>query len=91
MSDAMRKVRRDICRDDFNVLDVFDQWILWRHGVPNLSTNSFGYILHHANGDEKKAYRLFFEYLEEYLAEREKIGAEGIKAGLKAYYESKAK
>lgn len=74
--------------EDLKAFDAFEEWVLWRHGAPKLSTNSFGYILHHAAGDESRAFGLFFEYLEEFLLEREKIGAKGIRAGLKSYYDS---
>jgi hypothetical protein len=38
---------------------------------------------------KKKAFNLFFEFFEEYLVDRERLGADGIKAGLKSFYESK--
>jgi hypothetical protein len=77
------------CGDDLKVFDAFEEWVLWRHGVPKLNGNSFGHILHQAGGDEKKAFNLFFKYLEEYLAEREKIGPMGIRAGLHSFWDSK--
>jgi hypothetical protein len=45
---------------DLEVFDAFEEWVLWRHGVPELSTNSFGYILHRAGGDEKKSLQFIF-------------------------------
>lgn len=37
-------------------------------------------IREHAGGDDALAFRRFFEHLEEYLSERERIGADAIKA-----------
>src|SRR5262245_23004542 len=59
------------CGNDLTVLDAFDEWVLWRHGVPELSADWSGHILHQASGDDEAAFHLFFKYLEEYLVERE--------------------
>jgi hypothetical protein len=69
-------------------MDVFEEWVLWRHRVPGWSLDSFGYILKRAGDNEEKAFQLFFQYLEDYLIEREKLGADGIRAGLRASYEA---
>ena len=68
-------------------MDAFEEWVLWRHRVPGLSLDSFGYILEKADRDEERAFRLFFEYLEDYLLERSRLGVEGIRAALRASYE----
>ena len=65
-------------------MDAFEEWVLWRHPVPGFSANSFGLILKQAGGNEGHAFQLFFDYLEDYLAERQQIGADGIRAGLRA-------
>jgi len=68
-----------------SALDAFDEWVLWRHGVPDLSDGGWPrLILKRAGDDEAAAFQLFFNYLEEYLVERDRIGADGIRAGLRA-------
>ncbi len=78
------------CGKDPMALDVFNVWVHWRYGVRGLDLSWSSLILKRAGGDEEAAFKLFFRYLEEYLVEREQLGAEGIKAGLRTWYEQSA-
>lgn len=81
------QVGQRLAAEDFKVLDAFDDWVCWRYRVPGYSLSGLGHILKRANDDQEAAFRLFFQYLEEYLLEREKLGPEGIKTALLASYE----
>jgi hypothetical protein len=65
--------------DDTSALDSFEFWV-YHHYRASGSTHWSSIILEHADGDEALAFRRFFEHLEEYLSERERIGADAIKA-----------
>ena len=68
-----------LCPDDTSALDSFEFWIYHRYGESG--SRHWQQIIHeHADGDDAVAFRRFFEHLEEYLAERERIGADAIKA-----------
>jgi hypothetical protein len=68
-----------LCPDDGGALDSFEFWIYHRYGESG-SRHWQQIIRDHAGGDDTVAFRRFFEHLEEYLAERERIGADAIKA-----------
>jgi len=65
---------------DDGVLAEFTFWVCHHYGVPDGAMDWYGHILERAEWDEVAAFRLFFEHFEEYLKDRETIGAEGIKA-----------
>lgn len=66
--------------DDTSVLDSFTFWVCHHYGVPDGARDWSGHLLERAGGDEAAAFRLFFQHFDEYLKERETIGAEAIKA-----------
>jgi hypothetical protein len=67
------------CPDDTSVLDSFEFWIYHHYGESG-SRHWQQIIRDHAGGDDAVAFRRFFAHLEEYLIERERIGADAIKA-----------
>jgi hypothetical protein len=64
-------------KDNISVLAEFNFWICHRYGQPGASW--YVTLLERAGGDEVAAFDLFFGHFEEYLKEREAIGAEAIK------------
>ena len=68
-----------MCSDDTSVLDSFEFWV-YHHYSETGSRHWQQIIRQHAGGDDALAFRRFFEHLEEYLAERERIGSDAIKA-----------
>ena len=67
-------------KHDTSILDSFTFWVCHHYGVPDGARDWSGHLLKQAGGDESEAFRLFFQHFEEYVKERETIGAEAIKA-----------
>ena len=60
------------------VLDAFTSWVCMRFGVPDSGMAWDGQIRRHCEQDDEAAFGMFFELLEEYLKERERIGPDEI-------------
>jgi hypothetical protein len=67
-------------QDDQRVLDAFTFWVCHRYQVPMGGLDGFGHILNRVAYNEPQAFEIFFELLEEYLQERERVGYDEIKA-----------
>jgi hypothetical protein len=65
--------------DGDEILDEFLFWVCTRYRVPEGSMNWAAHIWSQASKDDEAAFRLFFELLREYLADREQLGPEVIK------------
>jgi hypothetical protein len=66
-------------KHDTSVLDGFTEWVCHRYSVPMGARDWSGHILERVSGDEVAAFQLFFEHFEEYLQERDRIGADAIR------------
>lgn len=61
------------------ILDAFTFWVCTRFGVADGAMNWAGHIWSHCGEDNEAAFHRFFELLEEYVKERERLGPEAIK------------
>lgn len=61
------------------ILDAFTFWVCARFGVAGGAMGWAGHIWRHCGEDNEAAFHRFFELLEEYVKERERLGSEAIK------------
>jgi hypothetical protein len=62
-----------------DILDSMTYWVCTRYGVPYSSMDWSGILRRQCGEDDEAAFLLFFELFEEYVRDRERLGAEGIK------------
>lgn len=63
-----------------DILDAMTYWVCARYGVPYSSADWSGILWQQCGKDDEAAFGLFFVLLEEYVRDRERLGAEGIKS-----------
>ena len=63
-----------------DILDSMTYWVCTRYGVPYSSMDWSGILWRQCDEDDEAAFCLFFELLEDYVRDREQLGAEGIKS-----------
>lgn len=63
-----------------SVLDAFTFWVCTRFGIPDGAMDWAGHIWRQCGEDDEAAFRKFFELLEEYIKDRERLGPEEIKS-----------
>ena len=81
--------RHDAVRKGDDGLDVLTFWVCTRFGVPDGSMTWSGHLWRQSGEDDEVAFRLFFELFEEYVRDREQLGADDIKARFMRMMEQK--
>jgi hypothetical protein len=69
-------------------LDALTFWVCLRYKETMGAADWSTLLLRQSNNDAEAAFRLFFELFEQYIADRERLGYEGLKASYLAMAET---
>lgn len=67
-------------RDGDDILDSLTFWVCTRYNVPDGAMSWAGHLWRQSGEDDEAAFRLFFELLEDYVRERQQLGADTLKS-----------